>query len=297
MTALPVGAGAPSIPAAPPPPIPADNPQSADKIELGRRLFYDTRLSVTGDYSCASCHQQTHAFADSRARAQGATGQQHARNAPSLANVVYRPVLTWFDPKLTRLEDQLLTPLLGHNPVEMGAGEPQVLAVLNGDMEYRRRFGTVFGGEITLATTARAIASFERSLISFNAPWDRYRAGDEAAIPPAAKRGAALFFSEQTQCFRCHPAPHFTDTYASADLPFAEIGFHDIGLATDLTRARAPSLRNVAVTAPYMHDGSLATLDEVIDIYKSGGVAGARDRAEHSAYVRPFTLTAQERPI
>jgi cytochrome c peroxidase len=203
--------------------------------------------------------------------------------------------LTWFDPRLTRLEDQLMKPLLGHDPVEMGASEAQVLAVLGGDADYRRRFETVFRGEITLANVGRAIASFERSLISFNAPWDRYRAGDEAAISPAAKRGAALFFSEETQCFRCHPAPHFTDTYVSADLPFAEVGFHDIGLASDLTRVRAPSLRNVAVTAPYMHDGSIATLDEVIDIYKSGGLAGARERAEHSAYVRPFTLTAEEK--
>jgi cytochrome c peroxidase len=289
--AISVAAGTP----APPPVIPADNPETAEKIELGRHLFYDTRLSVNGQYSCATCHQQQNAFADHNSRGIGATGERHARNVPSLANVAYRPVLTWFDPKLRRLEDQLLVPMMGTHPIEMGLSEAQILNVLGEDSDYRRRFGAIFGEAPTMIDMTRAIAAFERTLISFNAPWDRYRAGDEGAISTSAKRGEKLFFSEETQCFRCHPAPHFTDTYVTADLPFPEIAFHDIGLATDITRVRAPSLRNVALTAPYMHDGSLASLSDVIDLYKSGGLAGARDRKEHSAYVRPFTLTATEK--
>jgi cytochrome c peroxidase len=132
-------------------------------------------------------------------------------------------------------------------------------------------------------------------LISFSSPWDRYRAGDETAISAEAKRGEALFFSEETNCFRCHPAPHFTDTYQTADLPFPEFGFHDIGLYSDLDRVRAPSLRNVAVTAPYMHDGSSPTLEDVIAIYSSGGMGPGRDRKTKSAYIKPLSLNDIEK--
>lgn len=292
--ALPVSAQSPS-PVSPPPVYPEDNPQTPEKVELGRRLFYDVRLSVTGTYACATCHQPARAFANDLARSVGATGEVHARNVPSLANVVYRPVLTWFNPTLRRLEDQMLVPMMGSHPVEMGMTEQKILTVLGLDADYRRRFGEVFGGERSLTNAIRAIAAFERTLVSFSSPWDRYRAGDEGAISREAKRGEALFFSEETNCFRCHPAPHFTDTYQSADLPFAEIAFHDIGLYSDLDRVRAPSLRNVAVTAPYMHDGSSPTLDDVIAIYASGGMGPGRDRETKSAYVRPLSLNDIER--
>ncbi len=283
--------------ASPPPPlIPEDNPATRAKIELGRRLFYDTRLSVTGVYSCGSCHMPARAFTDGRAVGIGATGEANARNVPSLANVVYRPVLTWADPKLRRLEDQLLVPLLGTHPVELGGREDKILTVMAEDATYRGLFVQSFAGEITLANVAKAIATFERTLISFDSPWDRYRDGDNGAISPEAKRGEALFFSERTQCFRCHPAPHFTDSYKSADLPYEEIAFHDIGLdVPDTTRARAPSLRNVAVTAPYMHDGSLATLADVIDLYAAGGRAAARGRPSKSTYIRRFVLSDAEK--
>lgn len=287
--------GSPVLAEAPPPLYPDDSPQTPEKIELGRRLFYDVRLSVSGDYSCATCHKQAQAFADDRPRGVGATGERHARNVPSLANVVYRSVLTWLNPKLTRLEDQLLVPLFGTHPLEMGMSEASMLAVLRGDEDYRTRFARVFDGDISVANAARAIAAFERTLVSFASPWDRYRAGETGAISEEAKRGEALFFSEQTECFRCHPAPHFTDTYKSADLPFPEFGFHDIGLYSDLDRVRAPSLRNVAVTAPYMHDGSSPTLEDVIAIYSSGGMGPGRDRETKSAYVRPLSLNDVEK--
>ena len=226
----------------------------------------------------------------------GAEGAVLARNAPSLANVAYRPVLTWFDPTVRRLEDQLMVPLMGHNPIEMGAQADKMSALFAGDAEYRRLFAEVFAGDSSVTNAARAIAAFERTLISFNSPWDRYRAGDGTAISAAAKRGEGLFFSERTQCFRCHPAPHFTDTYASADLPFAEIGFHDIGFDDEAgARMRAPSLRNVAVTAPYMHDGTVATLTEVVEIYASGGRGTGRTRATKSAYITGLTLSEAEK--
>ena len=282
--------------AAPVPVIPEDNPQSAAKIELGRRLFYDTRLSATGDYSCASCHMPARAFTDGRPVGIGATGEPHTRNVPSLANVVYRPVLTWADPKLRRLEDQLLVPLLGAHPVELGGQEDKILKVVGEDAIYRGLFAESFAGEITLVTLAKAIAAFERTLISFDSSWDRYRGGDENAISPEAKRGEAIFFSERTQCFRCHPAPHFTDSYKASDLPFEEIGFHDIGFdVTDTIRVRAPSLRNVAVTGPYMHDGSVASLSDAIDLYAAGGRGTARDRPSKSTYVRGFVLSDIEK--
>jgi cytochrome c peroxidase len=288
-------AAVPASAGAPPPVIPEDNPQTPEKVELGRRLFYDVRLSVTGTYSCATCHQPSRAFADDRMHGVGATGEVHSRNVPSLANVVYRSVLTWFNPTLRRLEDQMIVPMTGTHPVEMGMSEPKILSMLDADEDYRRRFAAVFDGKMSLANVTRAIAAFERSLISFSSPWDRYRAGDETAISAEAKRGEALFFSEETNCFRCHPAPHFTDTYQTADLPFPEFGFHDIGLYSDLDRVRAPSLRNVAVTAPYMHDGSSPTLEDVIAIYSSGGMGPGRDRKTKSAYIKPLSLNDIEK--
>lgn len=272
--------------AAPQPPVPADNPPDDAKIELGRRLFYDTRLSPSGTYACATCHQPARAFTDGRRVAIGASGEAHTLNTPSLANVAFRPILGTAEPPVRRLEDQLLVPLLGSHPVEMGGSTEQVLAYLAADSDYRTRFATVFAGEISLSTLARAIAAFERTLISFSSPWDR----DE--LSESARRGAALFFSERLQCFRCHQPPLFTDSYRTAELPFDEIAFHNIGLvAGDPVRHRAPSLRNVASTAPYMHDGSIPSLAQVIDHYASGGYRGPFV----SSYVTGFSIDASEK--
>jgi cytochrome c peroxidase len=272
--------------ASPEPPAQPGNPSSTAQIELGRRLFYDVRLSATGTHACATCHQPARAFSDGRKVAVGATGEAHSLNTPSLANVAFRPLLGSGDPPVRRLEDQLLVPLLGRHPVEMGATEDKVLAVLVGDPDYRARFAAAFAGDIGVVTMAQAIAAFERTLMSFTAPWDR------GELTPAQRRGEALFFSERLQCFRCHQPPLFTDTYRTAELPFDEIAFHNIGLvAGDAARSRAPSLRNVALTAPYMHDGSFATLDEVIDHYAAGGRGGPFT----SSYVAGFALAEQEK--
>lgn len=314
----------------PKPVVFADNTMSEAKVELGRRLFYDKRLSVTGEFSCASCHQQSRAFADNRAVAEGATGQRHPRNAQTLANVAYLPLLTWANPTLRRLEAQLLVPLLGTEPVELGmAGkEADLVAALAADPDYRRRFKESFpdvSGEVSLDTMAKAIAAFERSLISANAPFDRFRREGKAdAISPAAKRGADLFFSERLQCFQCHGGLHFTDSLKHTKLPFEEFGYHNTGLydlgggqypapntglhnvtgrAVDMGRFRSPSLRNIAVTAPYMHDGSVPTLEAVIDLYAAGGrtipqgaLAGdGRRNPNKSIFVTGFDLSGSQK--
>jgi cytochrome c peroxidase len=297
----------------PPPVVPADNPMTADKVALGRHLFYDKRLSADGTMACASCHEQARAFTDGKAVSPGVTGQVGARSAMSLANVAYLPVLTWQNPQLTSLEVQALIPLFGEHPVEMGlAGREQPLfATLRADPVYRRLFARAFPEQarhgdaalVSLATLTKALASFQRSLLSFGSPYDRYRyGGQKDAISAAAKRGEDLFFGEKLECYHCHGGFNFTDNLQHARTPFAETGFHNTGLynedgrgaypadspgiveftgeAHDAGRFRTPTLRNVAVTAPYMHDGSIATLPEVLRThYAKAGRAAHRGQA------------------
>lgn len=273
-----------------PPPVPADNPMSVEKVALGRRLFYELNLSGPGYMACATCHDPRLAFSDHRRTAIGITGQFHPRNSMALANVGYFTTLTWADPNLTRLEDQALVPLLGEHPVEMAVtgSEERVLSYLRHDPIYPGMFAAAFPGDpdpIVLANAARAIASFERTLISGDSPFDRYReAGDAAALSPSAQRGAELFFGEALHCGACHSGPFLTD------MAFHNTGLYDedgrgglpegnqgliehTGLAADMGRFRTPSLRNVALTPPYMHDGSLMTLRDVIAHYAAGGRA------------------------
>ncbi|KHG42974.1 MAG: di-heme enzyme [Aphanizomenon flos-aquae KM1D3_PB] len=289
-----------NIPAWMPKPIvPADNPMNFQKVELGRHLFYEQRLSITGEFSCATCHLQKLAFTDGKTVAVGATGEKHPRNSMSLANIAYNPVLTWANPLMTKLENQALVPIFGEHPVEMGmvGREKQILAMLRDDAKYRQMFTDAFKNEknpINLSNLTKALAAFQRSLISVNSPYDKYRfGGDTNAISPAAKRGEKLFNSEDLECFHCHGGINFTDSVMHEKLAFQEIAFHNTGLynidgkgaypanntgvyeitskPTDMGRFKAPTLRNIALTAPYMHDGSIATLEEVIDHYQKGG--------------------------
>lgn len=283
----------------PKPIVPADNPMNFQKVELGRHLFYEQRLSITGEFSCATCHLQKLAFTDGKTVAVGATGEKHPRNSMSLANIAYNPVLTWANPLITKLENQALVPIFGEHPVEMGmvGREKQILAMLRDDAKYRQMFTDAFKNEknpINLSNLTKALAAFQRSLISVNSPYDKYRfGGDTNAISPAAKRGEKLFNSEDLECFHCHGGINFTDSVMHEKLAFQEIAFHNTGLynidgkgaypanntgvyeitskPTDMGRFKAPTLRNIALTAPYMHDGSIATLEEVIDHYQAGG--------------------------
>ena len=176
------------------------------KVRLGRRLFYDTRLSGNGTYSCASCHKQALGFTDGRAHALGSTGQEHPRGAMSLTNVAFNASYGWADPRARTLEAQMLVPMLNEHPIEMGlkGHEAEIVARIAGDPEdaalFREAFGIAPGG-ITLETVVRAIASFERTLVSANAPLDRYLYRDDrSALGPEAQRGIALFFSDRLAC-------------------------------------------------------------------------------------------------
>jgi cytochrome c peroxidase len=223
-------------PGFPRPKVPADNPMSTAKVELGRHLFYDTRLSVDGTFSCASCHEQRLAFTDGKARAVGVTGEVHPRSSMGLANIAYSPVLTWANPTVRRLEAQALVPMFGEDPVELGLSglEAKMLARLEAEPRYGPLFAAAFPGDptpVSLATVTRAIASFERSLLSGRTPYDRYRTGaDPGGISASAKRGEDIFFSERTECFHCHGGFNFTETVDHVGKGFLEIEFHNTGL-------------------------------------------------------------------
>jgi len=304
----------------PRPPVPADNPMSVAKVELGRYLFYDKRISANGKESCGSCHRRELAFTDGLARAEGTTGQLHPRSSMSLVNVAYAPLLTWANPSLDSLEEQALTPMLGEEPIELGlkGHEPEFLNILRSDPVYKRLFPQAFPGTVdvyTLKNVTKAIAAFERTIISLRSPYDRYRwGGDSSALSESAKRGELLFFSsERGGCFQCHggwnfsairfegkqdregegdPRGGFFNTGVSPYLPPNRGLYEWTQRPEDIGRFRAPTLRNIAVTAPYMHDGSLATLEEVIDHYMAGGKF---DHPKKSRILRPFRLSDSEK--
>ena len=281
----------------PPPRHPADNPATPAKVELGRHLFYEKRLSANQTMSCATCHEQARAFTDGKKTAVGITGEVSTRNSMALANVAYLPTLTWGNPQIESLEVQALIPIFGEHPVEMGMAGKEALLFerLKGEPIYQKLFADAFPEQAraseaqlySLSTVTKAIAAFQRTLLSFNAPYDRYKYGkDKTAISASAKRGEALFFGEKMECYHCHAGFIFTDNIQHSKLAFPEKGFHNTGLYNedskgayppghsgiaeftgrddDMGKFRTPSLRNVALTAPYMHDGSIATLEEVI---------------------------------
>ncbi|WP_129351204.1 methanobactin export MATE transporter MbnM [Sorangium cellulosum] len=318
-------------PGFPVPRVPEDNPMSEVKVELGRRLFYDRRLSGNGTYSCGSCHRQELAFTDALDVAEGSTGELHTRGSMSLANVAYLTTLTWGNPLIDSLEEQALGPMFGETPVELGlAGlEEEMLDRLRAEPLYQDLFPAAFPGDadpIRLANITKAIAAFERSLLSYRSPYDRYSyGGDPSAMSAAALRGKDLFFSERLECFHCHGGFNLSDSVAHEGTTFEEVMFHNTGLynidgngayppgnagvyevsgqATDMGRFRSPTLRNIALTAPYMHDGSIETLEGVLDHYAAGGRTiesgpyagvGSENRYK-SELIRGFELTAEEK--
>jgi cytochrome c peroxidase len=297
------------LPAWVPPPA-LDRPLTAAEVELGRWLFHDVRLSRDETMSCATCHQQSRAFSVNRASVPGVDGSPGLKNPMSLVNLAWTPVLTWANPAQTSLERQALIPLFSDHPVEMGMSgrEETLFARLAEDPRYPPMFAAAFPdreGAITLETLTRALAAFQRAIAGFDSPYDRYRwGGQRNAISASARRGERLFFGERLECYHCHGGFLFSDNVLHSRLIAPEVGFHDTGVArtggigehTGDTRQmgafRTPSLRNIALTAPYMHDGSMATLDEVIRHYERGG----RHRGPHtSSLLSGFRLTPQER--
>lgn len=240
----------------PPPLVPSDNVMSDAKVELGRRLFFDRRLSADESQSCASCHEPARAFSDGRTTPSGIRGDRHPRNAPSLANVGYLPVLTWANPLISRLEHQALIPLFGETPVEMGmAGrESELRARLAAHPTYREMFAAAFpeaNGIIDLGTITKALAAFQRTLISADSPYDRYRyGGDGGAISASARRGEALFFSERLECFHCHGGVNLTDSLVHSRKPLAEFGFHNTGLYAPRAKPRCWPRATTAPSTP-----------------------------------------------
>lgn len=337
----------------PAPAIPSGNPLTPAKIELGRHLFYDVRLSVTRTYSCASCHQQTRAFSDGKARAIGATGARHRHNAMAIINAAFAANLGWTDPRLTQIEDQLRIPLFGRDPVEMGLTDPlpvALVAQLQRDPYYRVAFTRAFatptlgavprtelsrvrstGGHAAQARASpsealqgqslidadhviKALAAFVRSIVSYRSPLDRRLfADDVSALSPAAQRGMRLFFSARTRCAQCHNGINLGGPVRTSQAPRTTAVLRNTGLynvdgkgsypagdqgaiehthrPADMGAFRIPTLRNIALTAPYMHDGSLPTLDAVLSHYESGGHASVFV----SSQVHAFTLTRAER--
>jgi cytochrome c peroxidase len=280
------------------PVISGDN-ASADTVELGRLLFFDPVLSQNNDMSCATCHNPDLGFTDGKGQAVGDHGVLLPRSSMSLWNVAYNTSFFW-DGRATSLEEQMTTPLTGEN--EMVASEEGIVSELKEIPEYVTLFESAFGGDdaVTYENVQSAIAAFERTLITDNSPFDKYASGDVNALTPAQRRGLGLFRSAATRCFECHAAPTFADESFSVtgvpDLPGQE---HDTGRlqveSTSLDGAfKSPTLRNIALTAPYMHNGAFATLEEVVEFYAKGG--GREDGVENmDIHVLGFELTDQEK--
>jgi cytochrome c peroxidase len=307
-----------------PPIIPDDNPITKEKVALGRKLYFDKRLSADDTVSCATCHDPKFAFADGKALAEGIKGKKGARNSPTALNAAFYDFQFW-DGRAETLEEQAKQPLI--NPVEMGMKDHnELVRKLRGIKEYSESFKNVFGTEeFTIEHIVQAIASFERTLVTFNSPFDRFIAGDKDAISESAKRGWKLF-NEKARCNNCHgfveSYPFFTDNKfhnvgvgaknignkgfeelakrAETEKDIARLahekGASELGrfLVTrerkDIGAFKTPGLREIALTAPYMHDGSETTLEAVIDFYNKGG----EQNRFLDGGIRPLDLSKEE---
>jgi cytochrome c peroxidase len=275
------------------------------KVALGQRLFLEPRLSVTGRYSCASCHDPARAFSDARTVAIGATGAALRHNAMTLVNVAYNIAFGWDQPRLRSLEAQMRQPLLNEHPVELGlrGRERALCAQLAQDADYAQAFAQAFPEDpgVSLDHLIKAIAAYERTLIFGRSPFDRYVfSGEHAALSVPAKRGMALFFSARAGCAGCHSGLNFSGNWRDVHGATGRASFARDG--TSAGELRVPTLRNIALTAPYMHDGRFATLAEVLEHYsqlpKRPGVRDPRlpkapfsdaERAELIAFLESLT--------
>jgi cytochrome c peroxidase len=257
-----------------PVPVPADNPFSDGKVALGRKLFFDPILSFDKTVACATCHRPDHGFASPEPRAVGIGGKRGTRNAPSLFNRAYSKSLFW-DGRETTLEAQALKPI--EDPAEMGAALPDVVKRLQADGDYAKQFQAAFADGVTATNLGRALASFERTLLLGDNKADRFRVGQVGPVTKSERHGMWLFES-RGRCWKCHSGSNLTDEQ-----------FHNSGVSwgqepldlgrfavtksdSDRGKFKTASLRGVAETAPYMHDGSLATLKDVVNYYNRGGV-------------------------
>ena len=272
--------------------VPADNPLTKAKIELGKQLYFDKRLSSDNTVSCASCHDPNKGWSNDEAFATGVDGQMGGRSAPTIINSAYFPLQFW-DGRAKGLEGQALGPIA--NPIEMNLPIDKAVEKLSEIPGNRKQFKKVFKSDVTADGIAKAIASFERTVLSGDAPYDRFKAGDESALSPAAKRGMDLFFNK-AKCSACHKGHSFTD-----------LAFHNIGVGYDKDnpdpgrfavtnqegdrgRFKTPPLRDIHTSAPFMHDGSVKTLKEVVEFYNKGGIKNPQLDEE----MKPLKLTEEE---
>lgn len=313
------------------PHVPDENPMTREKVELGRYLFYDERLSGNGTQSCATCHEQARGFTEPRAFSVGSTGEVGPRNSLSLANVAYNSTLTWANPVLVTLEEQILVPMFGEDPLELaitGSG-PEVLERLRSDATYQQLYREAFPAldePLGFDSVVDALACFLRSMISSNSAYDRHvTLGSDAGFGQSEQRGSELFFSERLECLHCHGGFNLSVAVDFVGLASPSRGFFNTGLynidgrggypaggrglfestgdARDMGKFRPPTLRNIALTAPYFHDGSAQTLEEVIQAYADGGrniesgkfAGDGRASPLKSGFMVGFTLTDRER--
>ncbi len=275
-------------------PTPSTNLNYKAKVELGKQLYFDGRLSKNGAISCAFCHNPGTGFADPRQTSIGIGGGVGGRQAPTVYNTAFNHLQFW-DGRARSLEEQAIGPI--QNPIEMGETHENVVRKLNRIKGYQQQFRAVFGTDVSLQGIADAIAAYERTVISTNSAFDRYVAGDQKAMDESAVRGMALF-KGKARCVLCHNGPNFTDNH------FHNLGVPQVGpMKEDLGRYyvtkaekdkgafKTPTLRSIAETAPYMHDGAFKTLEEVVDFLNNGG--GANQNL--SALIKPLNLTAEEK--
>lgn len=271
---------------------PADNPMTAEKVELGKMLYFDPRLSGNGRVSCATCHNPALGWGEGVGLSIGVGDKPLKRHSPTVLNAAYYPLQFW-DGRATTLEEQAVGPIT--SKVEMNADPAVVVRRLSGIPEYSRRFQEVFGEPASMETIAKAIATYERTIVRGNSPFDRWAMGDDQAMSESAQRGYQLY-TTKALCITCHSGPNFSDGK-----------FHNIGVKgsgtedkgrfevtkdpRDLGAFKTPTVRNAALTAPYMHDGSIATLEELVEHYDRGGesVPGK------SPLMVPLKLTAAEK--
>lgn len=273
--------------------VPDNNLMSAEKVSLGKQLFFDKRLSGNQTVSCATCHDPTKGWADDRRFTPGAHGEPTTRNVPSIVNAGLHRTLFW-DGRAASLEEQALSPL--ENPIEMDVRLDVLEQRLRGIDGYRKQFETIFPDGVTAQNVARALAAFQRTILAGETPYDRFRGGHADALDGEIGTGSGLFFGK-AHCGNCHIAKVYTDHQ------FHNIGTglnpngQDKGLAShtgraaDIGKFRTPLLRDLALTAPYFHDGSKATLEEVVDFYNDGG--GKNPNLD--SHVVPLKLTDAEK--
>lgn len=274
--------------------IPEDNPMTVEKIELGKKLYFDKRVSADGTLSCASCHDPKIGWADDTPTSEGIHGQLGDRNSPTVINAAYATSQFW-DGRAKTLEEQAVGPVA--NPVEMGNTLEGMVKSLEGIAEYKDQFQKVFGTGVTAENFAKAVAAFERTILSGNSPYDRHKAGDQNALGEAQKRGLKVF--EESGCADCHTPPLFSSyEFYNAGVGIAkekpDVGRKAVtGKDEDLGKFRVPSLREVAKTAPYFHDGSVKTLEDAVALMASGGIDNP-NRSEEFDTVRDAKITPEQ---